>query len=247
MKGTRKIYVLADGHLGANSGGLDRLLGFIAGLEPKSSSLVFLGDLFHVWAGPKKYHSPEVTELMQALQAFDQAGGEARLVVGNRDVFFKAGAPYPDPNLPFVEISPDFLILLQGEKKLLFTHGDLVNSQDVKYLKWRKIVRSKAFRLFFAMLPSSRVKKIMFGVEGELKKTNQAFRLAFPEEEWQSFIAQTYDTHPFDLLMVGHFHPAEPIITPLKGSIAMVLPDWLSRSEILQVNEDCTYEFIQVS
>ncbi len=252
MKPT-KIYIIADAHLGAKDHALTDLASWIKSLEAQNTQIIFLGDLFHIWAGPKKYHNGDVTLLMNVLEEFGKAGGKSSLVVGNRDVFFKKGDQRPMKHLPFDEIALDFLQMEVGGKTLLCTHGDLVNSKDKQYLRWRRLLRSKIFRLGFAFVPSAKVKKIMTDLETKLKGTNQSFRIAFPAVEWENFILKLIEKHPFDLLVVGHFHPSEPIVSEIDGATAskpataIVIPDWFAEKKALVITDSLEYEIITTS
>ena len=244
MMNSKTTYIIADAHLGAKDNALAGLSRWIQSLKAASSEVIFLGDLFHIWAGPTKYHSADVTEFLDLIAEFKAAGGTASLVVGNRDVFFKGGTGYPMKDLPFFEIALDFLKREIGGKTLLCAHGDLVNSTDSQYLRWRKVVRSPLFKFGFSLIPATKVKKMMLGIENKLKSTNQAFRIAFPEEEWEKYSQATRQQQPFDLLVVGHFHPAEPIISKGENSEAMVIPDWFASEKALKIDPDLNYEFI---
>ena len=246
MTAPKTIYVMADAHLGAAAGDLDRFLAWAKTLPPLQSEFLFLGDLFHVWAGPKAYHTPLVTRLMEFLTRFHGQGGGSRLVVGNRDVFFRFGKGFPMAELPFAEIAPDFLTLQLKGVKVLATHGDLVNRHDHAYLRWRRWVRSWWFQAAFGLLPSSQVKTLMLHLEAAIKQTNQEFRLAFPEEEWITFLKQTQEAMGFDLLLAGHFHPKDLIETPLPQGKGLVLPDWMQSGTLLTLKENGSYELLQI-
>ena len=233
----RKIYIIADSHLGGKEGDIAQIQQWLDTLDPNASEIICLGDFFHIWASPKKYHSIEVTEMIASMGEFRDRGGVFHLVVGNRDIFFKAGLT----GLPFEEIAMDFLVLERFGKKLLFSHGDLVNSQDKQYLRWRKLVRSLPFRLFFNLLPAAKVKGIMADLEQKLQETNQAFRIEFPEEEWLAFLQKNLHKQTFDLMAIGHFHPASLKETKIDGSIGLVVPDWYESRQVLVIDEDFQY------
>lgn len=240
----KNYFLIADSHLGGREGDLTAMIRWVETLDPETDEIICLGDFFHIWTGAQVYHSPEVTEMMAAFSSFREQGGVVRMVVGNRDIFFKRGKNQPMSHLPFEEIALDFLEIRQGEKLFLFTHGDQVNSRDKKYLRWRRLVRSSLFRAFFALIPAGKVKRIMLDLEQKLKQTNKAFRLMFPEEEWERFIRQCRKKYDFDVLAVGHFHPENLIETPIDGRRALVVPDWLSHRKVIKLSSDGSYQLI---
>jgi len=239
----REIITIADPHLGSNQGDVDHFIKFLGSLPPRETRLLFLGDLFHIWAGPKKYHTDTVQDLMQALAQFRSKGGETYLVTGNRDVLFP-GKPIDTQGseLPFDLIAPDYLELTTESGKLIAFHGDTVNTKDKQYLRWRKLIRHRLFQwIFLNLIPAKRVKRIMFSLEEKLKQTNPTFRKDFPEEEWQNFVQSVYQEHHPRLILAGHFHPSEPIISKHETVTALVVPDWCNNQKFLIIKDDLSF------
>jgi len=242
----KQYIVIADAHLGIAEGDVEMMIDFLHTLNPKSDEILFLGDLFHIWAGPKKYHTEPVNELLAALNHYQRKEGKVHLVVGNRDVFFpEVTAKTGNRILPFDTISRDFAFFESGGKRLAAIHGDTVNRLDKQYLRWRKLVRHPLFKRFFDLLPAAWVKRIMFQLEAGLKGTNQAFRLAFPKTEWTQFVSQVSENLGPDLLIVGHFHPEEPIVHEHESIRALVVPDWHTRQFYLRIDGGLNYELRQ--
>ncbi|MCP4297125.1 MAG: hypothetical protein GY786_16105 [Proteobacteria bacterium] len=246
MKNGRTLLIVADCHLGVKSNDVDRMITFIESKDPKKDELLFLGDLFHIWAGPENYHVPEVTNLLKAIERYTALGGRVHLNVGNRDIFFTETNDNGKKNhLPFTTITCDFFQIVIKGKKLLAIHGDTVNKMDSRYLRWRRLVRSKLFRGFFNLLPNERVKKIMFNLESKLKNTNLDFRLEFPKEQWENFIIEVHEKYNPELLLVGHFHPNQMIESTYKSTTGMVIPDWHSNHSYLSIDSDLNTELLQ--
>lgn len=240
----KKLIVIADSHLGSTENDVELMIQYIDTLNPRENELIFLGDLFHIWAAPVKYHSGSVIQLLDAIKSFNDNGGISHLVVGNRDIFFQEHPLHNlSPSLPFHSISKEFLKLNRNGKRLFFHHGDTVNSKDTQYLRWRKIVRSKLFQLCFKLIPAAKVKKIMKDAELAFKTTNKAFRITFPEQEWSRFLKETYQKYQPDFLFIGHFHPEEPVITEWKSLKGVVVPDWMKDYSFLEIDSDLTFHF----
>lgn len=235
---------IADPHLGAQPDDLHSMTGLIKQLDPLRQGLLFLGDLFHVWAGPEKFHTDDVKRLMASLWAFRQRGGRARLVVGNRDAFFAEVHPGEQPyqGLPFERIALDFDRIQTSGGLLLASHGDLVNSEDKAYLRWRKWMRSSAFRLAFELMPSTWAQKLMFKLEAQLRETNLDYKISFPEAQWTAWCEQLRRSEQPQLILVGHFHPSDAIITPFEEGTALVAPGWLSGRKYLVIKDDLSFE-----
>jgi len=222
------IIIIADPHLGTQTGDVDQMVSFIRSIDPQQAKLVFLGDLFHIWAGPSRYHSKQVRLLLSEIEAYQKSGGETYLVVGNRDVLFSKFEKDPQ-YLPFNRIANDFLSLTLGKQHIVFNHGDLVNRQDRKYLKWRRFVRHPLFEFTMNTLPAKLASQILTSGEKNLKLTNHTFRKEFPKSEWASFIDRCFSNYQYDFLFIGHFHPKEMILDSFRSSTAVVVPAWISQ------------------
>lgn len=241
---TRKIIVVADPHLGVVPGDVEEMIRFIGTLHPAETDLLFLGDLFHIWAGPEKYHTPPVRSILSVLKTFRQQQGKVFLVVGNRDIFL-SGHPGNKrlQQLPFDHIFPEFGLLNPGSNhELMAVHGDTINTRDIRYLRWRRIVRNRLFEMAFDLMPASWVKRIMFRLESDLQQTNMDYRRSFPVVEWDQFVDRAAAKHAPGLLLCGHFHPKELIIKKSGGTTALVVPDWLESQAYLEVSADLSYE-----
>ena len=236
--------VIADAHLGTQKNDVEQLVSFIQSLDPTYQKIIFLGDLFHIWAGPFKYHTPWVRCLLRELQRFDQSNGKTYFVVGNRDIFF-SGAQPEAMGLPFTSIAGDFLHVQMAGKKVSLIHGDTVNSTDRRYLRWRKVVRHPLYKALFNLVPPSLFKKIMFGTERVLQRTNPKFRRFFPTQEWKRFLLQTANEYRSDLLIIGHFHPRKPIITKSEAITGIVVPDWHTEMRYLKIDQEGKYRFMK--
>lgn len=230
------IIIIADPHLGTKTNDTATLISFIRTLNPLQTKLVFLGDLFHIWAGPARYHQEEVRTLLDELSIFQKAGGETYLVVGNRDVLFRKFEKDPQ-YLPFNKIANNYLSVTIEKFHAVFNHGDLVNQRDKNYLRWRSFVRHPVFETFMNLLPVNWANRILISGENNLKTTNQNYRKAFPKFEWEKFIAQTYQSFHFDFLLIGHFHPDQVILNQYEKSTAIVVPGWLSHQSYGKLNK----------
>ncbi len=241
--GDKNIIAIADPHLGVVPGDVEEMIQFIGTLDPVDSDLLFLGDLFHIWAGPEKYHTSPVESMLAVLKNFRQQGGKVYLVVGNRDIFL-AGQPQNKrlKNLPFDGIFPEYGFINLGGRQIMAVHGDTVNTLDTRYLNWRSTIRHPLFERFFDLMPSGWVKKIMFRLESDLQQTNLDYRKSFPVAEWDRFVDQVSADHSPGLLLCGHFHPKDLIVKKTGEMTAIVIPDWFKTGDCLRISSDLSYE-----
>ncbi len=244
----KKIIAIADSHLGAKQGDVETMVRFLETIDPEKAELLFLGDLFHIWAGPVKYHTSQVKKLLESLRVFQQYNGKAHLVVGNRDIFFpQVSGETPVSSLPFYSINNEYTVLKKQGGTLMAIHGDTVNSKDKQYLRWRRLIRSRLFRGVFHLIPAWKVKKIMFKLEEDLKQTNLEFRHEFPISEWEKYVAEIHEKYAPTLLLVGHFHPNDLIVSESGSTTGIVIPDWRKSQKYLEIDSDLTYNLREFS
>lgn len=244
----RTLYCLADNHLGLGLKDIEHLINWIKELDPEKSALAFLGDLFHIWAAPEKFQQPAVQAFLHELDLFRQKGGCSLLTVGNRDLLFQNQAAFnPDNGLPFERIEQNILeVSLDEKQSILLTHGDLVNSKDEQYLRWRKIVKSGWFRFLINRLPVKFVQNLMLDAERKMKQTNMDFRYEFPMEEWHHFLDKNHRQHPeAKLLISGHFHPEKLITTKREGLTGLVIPDTIQKLIYLKISSSLNFELVE--
>ncbi|MCG8334433.1 MAG: metallophosphoesterase [Proteobacteria bacterium] len=234
---SRITIVIADSHLGVKEEDISHIRDFISELVPSNTEILFLGDLFHIWAGPQKFHTAQIKQFLELLQIYRDKGGKCYLVTGNRDVFIKE----TNNRLPFDRIATESLVLEKPGGKLMAVHGDTINSLDLKYLKWRRTIRNPLFQLPFQLIPSSWAKKIMFALERRLKQTNIAFRHSFPTEEWLKFLHAINKILAPDLLLAGHFHPSSLVVDEAGSTTGLVLPDWCDNHYYLEIDENLAF------
>lgn len=238
----QRFIVIADSHLGIKSRDVETMIRFIATLDPVEEQILFLGDLFHIWAGPEKYHTSPVKTLLPVLKKFRQADGQVHLVVGNRDIFLpEVHQGNSACALPFDSISQEFGVFsLQGQKLAAF-HGDTINSKDKRYLRWRRLVRHPLFQGVFNLLPDGWVTNIMFRLEDQLKSTNLEFRRQFPADEWSKFMEKVNRELAPKLLIAGHFHPDQPIVSSHACTMGVVVPDWHTDQSYLEISPEMEF------
>ena len=105
---------------------------------PSCSQLFILGDLFEIWIGDDD-DSEYINTIKSELLKFTNTGADTFFMHGNRD--FLVGKKFSD--LTGCKILPEENIIYINGEKILLTHGDLLCSDDKKYLEFRSKVRSK--------------------------------------------------------------------------------------------------------
>jgi UDP-2,3-diacylglucosamine hydrolase len=136
---------VSDLHLTAERPGTVALfLEFLAGRARQARRLYILGDLFEAWIGDDD-DSPPHPQVRAGLRALNRSGTDCSILHGNRD--FLIGRRFCRDTGATLLRDPA-LIQIAGERILLM-HGDLLCSDDVAYLRFRRRVRNPLVKRLF--------------------------------------------------------------------------------------------------
>lgn len=189
----RPLILVADPHWGATLTGLDEAVR----AHPECDWL-FLGDVFDVWVGLPAMETPAQRAFLAWVAARRAEGAWVGLWMGNREYFLDrhAGA---------------FDLLGEGvgggleAEALAFEHGDWINADDARYRLWNLASRSGPFWLLVRLLPAAAARALAAWLEGRLRTTNLAYRLAFPAAAFEAAAAAAGGR----AFVTGHFHTLE--------------------------------------
>jgi UDP-2,3-diacylglucosamine hydrolase len=230
------VYVIADAHLGDARAAPEDFLAMLRKLRD-ARAIVFLGDLFKVWLAPPKFWSAPVRTIMEGFAAIRATGVPIVFVVGNREFLLPADAAEAEKTrLPFDWIVHGMAVLHWNARRYGLTHGDLVNREDEKYLRWRRLSRGRWLTGLFRAMPGALARATAARLEASLANTNQAIKIVYPESEVRAFAeAMTPD---LDAVLIGHFH-LDVTVPPAPGrGYLRIVPDWFSRKTLLRLESD---------
>ncbi len=226
------LYLIADSHLGDERAPVGEFFSMLASL-PDARMVVFLGDLFRVWLALPHFWDDQVREILAGFQGLRDKGTALVFVVGNREFFV------PDPMrptgriLPFDHIVRGACILAWGGHRYGLTHGDIVNREDHRHLRWRRFSRSYGIELIFRAMPGGMARGIAAWLERALAKTNREVKVTYPLGEIEAFAEAVMGN--LEYFFLGHFHRDETVAVPGKAGILRIVPDWYSRKAVLRI------------
>ena len=195
------IAVIADAHLGGPGGPPGPLVEQLDSLSAASCErLVLLGDLFHVWVALRRFETPDVRAVIEAIRRLRQRGVAVDYIEGNRD-FFVRGGPY-ERELDAVGTE---LAFAAAGRRYLAIHGDGLDDRDYKYRFWRWLSKNRVSRVAAGLLPSSVASRIVHTTERELARTNFKHRVHLPREVIVGY-AERRLREGHDAVIMGHFH-----------------------------------------
>lgn len=220
---SKKMIIIADAHAGIKNGLEPEFLAMLKALENSTEDLVFLGDIFDLWIAFPRYEN----DLHREFVAWCRSQKERRriyFVEGNHEFFVNARR-----RSAFSVYNDDINGLMLG--RTLFVHGDRVNPNDKKYLRFRNTVKSCPVGFFVRFMPCG--PKIVYYVKDGMKKTNRNFRKFIPKAEIMDFAVRA-KARGADTLVMGHFHCGE--IIAADGITICMVPDWYKTRQVARYN-----------
>lgn len=225
----------ADPHLTAGDAALPvfhRWLDDFATRGPRT--LVLLGDLFSAWVALPAALSGEQREVVEHLTVLAQQGRHLVFLVGNRDYFVEALRP-----APFAVVAERWDLELPGGGKVRFEHGDLVNTSDRAYLRWRRLSRSGAVSGLVKVLPGGLQRRVALKLEKTMAPTNREYKAYFPEAELGRWAKQVR-AGGCTAAVLGHFHQDRAVSA--EGLAVRFAPQFREEGTHLVLSDDGSFE-----
>jgi UDP-2,3-diacylglucosamine hydrolase len=174
------------------------------GTTRKATHLYLLGDIFDVWVGHGRVFEQKFILIVEELRKLKQRGVEVIYFEGNHDVFVEKF--WGRFNIPVFVGVHNFKI---NTWNLRLTHGDYINPDDTKYLKWLQIMRSYWMRFLALNLPSRFWYELGQYASVKSRQNSQRYRIDledFLREKFRKYAKAESENHDFDFLISGHIH-----------------------------------------
>jgi UDP-2,3-diacylglucosamine hydrolase len=213
---------------------VSRFLAFLQRRAPQSERLCILGDLFDAYLGDDDRSVP-YGAIRQQLKALTASGTEVLLQVGNRD--FLIGQNFSAET--GAQLLGDYhSIDLYGTPTLLM-HGDLLCTDDVKYLAARARVRTPEWRAYALGKPlwMRRLYARWYRFRSGRDKKDKTDEIM---DANPGAIAEAMTSHHVTRLIHGHTHRpgCYPVEILGKPSERHVLPEWNGQEWLLIVDAE---------
>ena len=192
---------ISDLHLTAGDAETTRrFVDFMDGPARTARELYILGDLFEAWIGDDD-DDPRLEPIVAALRRLTDAGISCALMHGNRD--FLLGRRFCAATGS--RLLGDYeRITLFGEP-LLLTHGDLLCTDDTRYMTLRGELRSPDWQRAFLARPLDERRQIASDLR-QLSATEIATKNDYIMDVNQAAVERTMRDHGVTLLVHGHTH-----------------------------------------
>lgn len=193
-------------------------------IAPNADALYVLGDLFHVWLGDALIpHHPLALKAIAAFERLSKGKTKIYFILGNRDfmlgaLFFAScgGESYPEQK-----------VISLGNQRAVILHGDELCTDDQRYQRARRILRSRAFKMFGDSLPFWLRRRIAARIRAASKSHKASATMQIMDANRDAINAM-FAKHDVTLMIHGHTHrPTDECIdTPTGQKRRIVLSDW---------------------
>jgi UDP-2,3-diacylglucosamine hydrolase len=211
-----------------------RFVRFIETEARAARALYILGDLFEAWVGDDE-DDPGLAPVQAALANLTRAGVPCSLMHGNRD--FLIGPRFCE--MTGCCLLGDYERVDLYGSTVLLTHGDLLCTDDTRYLSLRKTLRNPAWQRDFLAKPLAERRKIA----AELRQLSAA-EIAAKSYDIMDVNQGTVDhvmrEHDVSLLLHGHTHrPAiHRFVLDNRPAARIVLGAWYEQAGIVRWDAD---------
>jgi UDP-2,3-diacylglucosamine hydrolase len=207
-----------------------RFVEFMDGPARAARELYILGDLFEAWLGDDD-DDPRLVPIVAALRRLTDAGVSCALMHGNRD--FLLGERFC--TLTGTRLLGDFERITLFGQAVLLTHGDLLCSDDTRYMTLRADLRSPDWQRDFLGRSLAERRQIASDLR-QLSTTEIAAKDAYIMDVNQATVERTMREHDVTLLLHGHTHRPAVHRFQLDGRAAarIVLGAWYHDPSIVR-------------
>ncbi|RDH84448.1 MAG: UDP-2,3-diacylglucosamine diphosphatase [endosymbiont of Galathealinum brachiosum] len=216
---------------------------FMNNQAAQAESLYILGDLVEYWLGDDD-DAEGLNAAFNAMKKQSDNGLNIYLMHGNRDFLMgedlakRAGCKLiHEPYIANLNNSPALLL-----------HGDVLCTDDLRYLELRKVLRSSAWKDDFLSKTLDDRKQIAEGLRQQSKDDTQSKSSDIMDVNKNAVIDAFIDNH-VSLMIHGHTH--RPAIHNVdinnKPAKRIVLGDWYSQGSVLEIDDSNTYHLSQIS
>jgi len=222
---------ISDLHLDAGEPeAIRRFVNFVATEARAARALYILGDLFEAWVGDDE-DDPQLAPVQAALTDLTRAGVPCALMHGNRD--FLIGPKFCAAT--GCRLLGDYERVHLYGSTVLLTHGDLLCTDDTRYMSLRGTLRNPAWQRDFLAKPLAERRKIAAELR-QLSAAEIASKSYDIMDVNQSTVESVMREHDVSLLLHGHTHRPAIHNFELDGKPAarIVLGAWYEHASIIR-------------
>ncbi len=225
---------ISDLHLSAERPAITRLfIDFLKNRASQAQALYILGDLFEAWLGDDLV-PPEYQAAIAAVKQLTDSGVPVYVMYGNRDFLMRDAF---ERMTGAVLLADESIIDLYGTPTLLL-HGDTLCTDDIKYQKFRQMVRNPQWQ--DELLVRSPEERLALAKQyREMSKAEMAGKQEAIMDVNQDAVQDAMRRTNVMQLIHGHTHRPDTHCFELDGQSVrrIVLGDWYQSGNVLICNK----------
>ena len=225
------VLFISDLHLTAGDAETTRrFVDFVEGPARAARELYILGDLFEAWIGDDD-DDPRIAPIIDALAGLTANGVPCALMHGNRD--FLLGQRFCA--LTGCRLLRDYERLMLFGQAVLLTHGDLLCTDDTRYMTLRSELRSPVWQREFLAKSLDERRQIASDLR-QLSATEIATKNDYIMDVNQAAVERTMRDFDVTLLLHGHTHrPAvHRFDLDARPAARIVLGAWYEQASVVR-------------
>lgn len=229
------ILLISDLHLEEQRPDITRaFLQFLQQRAAACEALYILGDFFEVWVGDDDM-SPFQHSIADALRALSDSGTRIYLMHGNRD--FMLGQAFCQQ--AGCSLLKDPCVVAFGGEQVLLMHGDSLCTQDIGYMRMRKLLRNPVSLWLLRHLSLSKRQQLGQKLRSQSKVNTRQKSLNITDVTAEE-IPRIMAKYGVRRLIHGHTHRPATHHLQVAGQAAqrIVLGDWDQQGWALQIDEN---------
>lgn len=213
-----------------------RFLNFLAEQpNPEKNQLFLLGDVFDLWVSGHSAFSKKYQAIVDACQKLKRLGTKITYFEGNHDVHVDEFWTRELGIEVYVEARyfeiDRFIFRLE--------HGDLINQNDVTYLKYRSIIRNPWVEQVGHLVPGEFWDWVGLRASKKSRHSSSKYRIERSQElvtMVREHAKKVYQERAFDFIITGHMHVFDDFeFTPNQKPFRSInLGSWLEAPNVLE-------------
>jgi UDP-2,3-diacylglucosamine hydrolase len=229
-----RVFFLSDCHLGLNRSVLERerearVVRFLDALDPRTDSLVIVGDLFDFWFAYRRAIPRGGFAVLSALHALRRQGMAVTFVGGNHDFW---SLPFLEDELG-LEVADGVLIRSIQGRRFFIAHGDGLGSGDHGYKLLKRVLRNPVAIALYRLLHPD------FGIwlatwSSHASRESQTIDPGLADRMFDEVAAPAFAAG-HDVVVLGHVHL--PTLREEGGKAMAILGDWVENYTYLRVED----------
>jgi len=203
-----KIIIVSDLHIKSAESPLAKsFVLFLNDLKSQNvAELWLLGDIFDLLIGDFDFWHQEYRDIFLKFLELSKSGCKVLWIEGNHDFYIHKLLRRYDVQVCDEEITREI-----SNKKVFFAHGDLVNQNDHKYLKWRKFTRSYLLRQVLDKCPNNLAKTVLRPLANKISSKSRGLRrdhFVKIQKIYQDYAHKKFQ-NGISAMFLGHCHVAD--------------------------------------